>query len=300
MSLPLLSVIVLNNNHCDDVIACLSSLYQNDYQNIQVIMVDNASTDDSVAIVHEKFPQAQIISLGKNLGYAGNNNIGMQAALAQSADWILILNDDTVLDPSCLSQLVDAGESGPGIGIVGPMVYHFDEPEVIQSAGGMLGKRWESIHLGKDELDQGQFSSIRPVEWISGCAIMVRRAVLESVGLLDMDYFLYWEDTEWCIRAAKAGWKIMHVPSAKLWHKGVKRDYQPKPYVTYYVTRNYLFTLAKYRAPLLVRVIAFAEIFRTLLSWTVKPRWRSKHDHRDAMWRGLIDFCSHHMGPMLW
>lgn len=299
MTLPLLSVIVLNNNHRDDVIACLTSLYQNDYRNVQVIMVDNASTDDSVAIVREKFPQAQIISLLKNLGYAGNNNVGIEAALTQAADWILILNDDTVLDSLCLSQLVEAGKSDPSIGIIGPMVYHFDEPEVIQSAGGMLGKKWESIHLGKDETDQGQFNSIRPVEWISGCAIMVRRAVLESIGLLDVDYFLYWEDTEWCIRAAKAGWKIIHVPNAKVWHKGVKRDYQPNPYVTYYVTRNYLFTLAKYKAPFLIRAVVFAEIFRTLMSWTLKPRWRNKRDHRDAMWRGLIDFCSHRMGPML-
>jgi len=299
MTLPLLSVIVLNNNHRDDVIACLTSFYQNDYRNVQVILVDNASTDDSVATVREKFPQAQIISLTKNLGYAGNNNVGIEAALTQAADWIMILNDDTVLDPLCLSQLVEAGESDPSIGIVGPMVYHFDEPDVIQSAGGMLGKKWESIHLGKDETDRGQFNSIRPVEWISGCAIMVRRAALESIGPLDVDYFLYWEDTEWCIRAAKAGWKIIHVPNAKVWHKGVKRDYQPKPYVTYYVTRNYLFTLAKYKAPFLVRTVVFAEIFRTLMSWTLKPRWRNKRDHRDAMWRGLIDFCSHRMGPML-
>jgi GT2 family glycosyltransferase len=300
MALPCLSVIVLNNNHRDDVMECITSLYQNDYPNLQVIMLDNASTDDSVAIVCKKFPEVQLISLVKNLGYAGNNNVGLQAALTKEADWILILNDDTVLASTCLAQMVRAGESDPNIGIVGPMVYHFDEPEVIQSAGGMLGKKWQSIHLGKDEIDQGQFDSIRPVEWISGCAIMVRRAVLERIGLLDADYFLYWEDTEWCIRASEAGWKIIHVPNAKLWHKGVKRNYQPKPYVTYYVTRNYLFTLAKHNAPLFVRASAFVEIFRTLLSWTLKPRWRSKHDHRDAMWHGLIDFCSHRMGPMLW
>jgi GT2 family glycosyltransferase len=295
---PLLSVIVLNNNRRDDVIACLASLFQSDYQNIKVILVDNVSTDDSLEVVAAKFPQVQIIPLVRNLGYAGNNNVGIRAAMDQSADWILILNDDTVLDPACVSRMIEAGEREPRIGVVGPMVYHFDEPEIIQSAGGILGKYWQGTHLGKDETDKGQFTSTRPVEWVSGCAIMVRRALIEEVGLLDTDYFMYWEETEWCIRAAKAGWKIIHVPSAKLWHKGVQRNYQPKPYVTYYMTRNYLFTLAKYKVPLLIRTFAFAGILRTLLSWSVRPRWRNKREHRNAMWRGVVDFLLHRMGPM--
>jgi len=208
------------------------------------------------------------------------------------------LNDDTILDPLCLSRLVDAGESDSKIGIVGPLVFHFDEPTVIQSAGGMLGTYWQSIHVGKDEIDQGQFQSRREVDWISGCAILVRRAVIDKIGMLDADYFLYWEETEWCIRTAKAGWKILQVPQAKLWHKGVRRDYQPQPYVTYYSTRNRLFTLAKHKAPLFIRILAVVNVLRTLFSWSVKPRWRSKRDHRNAMWKGLIDFLYRRMGPM--
>ena len=295
---PLLFVIVLNNNRRDDVLACLASLFQNDYKNVRVILVDNASKDDSIEAVHREFPQVQIIPLTTNLGYAGNNNIGIQAALDQGADWIFILNDDTVLDPSCLSLLIETSKLDPAIGIAGPMVYHFEAPEVIQSAGGMLGKYWQSTHLGKDELDHGQFKSVRPVQWISGCAILVRRAMIEQVGMLDPNYFLYWEETEWCIRAGNAGWKIMHIPQAKLWHKGASTWQQPKPYVTYYTTRNQLFTLAKYEAPLGVWIFTFFQLFRILASWTLKPRWRPMREHRDAMWMGLINFLQGRWGPM--
>lgn len=298
MTQSLLYIVVLNNNRRDDTLACLASLSQSDYKNFRIILLDNDSTDGSVDAVQKGFPEVQVVPLQRNLGYAGNNNIGIRMAVEQDAEWILVLNDDTVVDPSCLSLLIHEAINDPAIGIAGPMVYHFDEPDVIQSAGGLLGKYWESIHLGKDELDHGQFQSPHLVEWISGCAILVRREVIKQVGMLDPNYFLYWEETEWCIRAGRAGWKIVHVPQAKLWHKGVKRDYQPKPYVTYYLTRNRLYTLAKHKAPMIVWMYALAQIIKTLVSWTLKPRWRFKREHRNAMWRGLVDFFQHHWGPM--
>ena len=279
------------------MLECIRSLYQSDYRNLRIILLDIVSTGNSVDAVHQQYPDVQIIELRENLGYAGNNNIGIKAALAQNADWIFVVNDDTILDPRCLSALVDIGESDPKIGIVGPMVYHFDEPNIIQSAGGALGKYWVSTHLGKDELDCGQFQGAREVEWISGCAILVRRELIEQIGLLDSDYFLYWEETEWCIRASKAGWRSYHVAHAKLWHKGVQRNYQPKPYVTYYVTRNRLFTLVKHHAPWSARLVAFLQITQTLVSWSIKPKWRSRREHRNAMWKGLVDFLQNRLGP---
>ena len=108
--------------------------------------------------------------------------------------------------------------------------------------------------------------------------------------MIDVRYFYFWEETEWCLRAKKAGWQIVHVPQARLWHKGVQRDYRPKPSVTYYATRNRLLTLAKHHAPAIVRVVAWLQIIRTLTSWTIKPKWRGMRDHRWAMWRGATDF----------
>jgi len=298
MTAHLLYIVLLSNNRHEDTLACLASLFQNNYRNFQVIVLDNGSVDGSVDEIRKRYAQVQIVLLTENLGYAGNNNIGVQMALEQGAEWILILNDDTVLDATCLTKLMETVIADPKIGIAGPMVYHFAEPEVIQSAGGMLGKYWNSFHLGQNELDRGQFPAPHPVEWISGCAILVQRAVIEQVGMLDANYFLYWEETEWCVRASRAGWKIVHIPQARLWHKGVQRHYQPKPYVTYYITRNHLFTLAKHKAPLMVWIYTFVQIIRTLVSWTLRPRWRFKREHRNAMWRGLVDFLQHRQGPM--
>jgi GT2 family glycosyltransferase len=298
MSYPLVISVILNTNHKDDTLECLESLKNNSYPNQKVIVLDNHSTDGSTTAVREAYPDVHIVELDENLGYAGNNNVGIQAAMDQGADWIFVLNEDVILDSECIMKLMEGVEKDSRVGIAGPLVYHYDEPNVIQSAGGALGKYWESIHIGQNELDRGQFNMTRPVDWISGCAILVRRTAIEQAGLLDKNYFIYWEETEWCIRASKAGWLIYHVPQAKLWHKGVQRNYQPKPYVTYYVTRNRLFTLVKHHAPLMVWFVAFLQIFRTLLSWSIKPKWRSLRKHRNAMWKGLVDFLQHRLGPM--
>jgi hypothetical protein len=134
------------------------------------------------------------------------------------------------------------------------------------------------------------------VEWISGCAIMVRRQLIEQVGMIDERFFYYWEETEWCIRARKAGWRIVHVPVAQIWHKGVQRNYTPPPSLMYYSTRNRLLTLKKHKAPISVISRAWFEILRTLVSWSVKPKWRSMRIHRDAMLQGSIDFLRRRWG----
>lgn len=298
MAQPYIISVILNTNRRQDTLECLASLEQNRYNNHHEIVLDNSSTDGSVEAIRARFPAVQIIQLAENRGYAGNNNTGIEAALAQGADWVFVLNEDTLLAPDCLARLAEAGESDPQIGIVGPMVYHHDEPDVIQSAGGKLGRYWESVHLAKDEPDQGQFDQPHLVDWISGCGIMVRRTVIEQVGAIDERYFYYWEETEWCLRAGRAGWKIVQVPQARLWHKGVQREYHPKPTVTYYATRNQLLTLAKHHAPVGAWVSVWTQLLRTLTSWSVKPQWRSKREHRDAMWRGMLDFVRHRWGQM--
>ena len=298
MPYPLVYSIILNNNRREDTLQCLASLSRNTYPNHKMIVLDNQSTDDSVTVIQSVYPEVQIIRLEKNLGYAGNNNIGIEIAMKQGADWIFVLNDDTILDENCLAKLVEVGESDPKIGILGPLVYHHSEPTVIQSAGGMLGKYWQSIHLGKDEPDQGQFDLPHPVEWISGCAILGRREAIERAGMLDSSFFLYWEETEWCVRVARAGWKIFNVPQAHIWHKGVQRNYEPKPYFTYYGTRNHLCILEKHHAPLQVKLYVWINYIRTITSWSLKPKWNKRREHRNAMVLGIIHFLQHRSGQM--
>jgi GT2 family glycosyltransferase len=116
------------------------------------------------------------------------------------------------------------------------------------------------------------------------------------VGGLDERYFYYWEETEWCLRARQRGWKIMFVPEAHGWHKGVQRNYRPGPNITYYSTRNRLLTLAKHRAPWTARAAVLLSTMRTLISWSIRPAWRSMREHRNAMWQGLCDYFRQRWG----
>ena len=292
----LLITVILNTNRRDDTLEALDSLQKSDYQNHRTIVLDNASSDGSVEAIRTGYPDVQVIELDENLGYAGNNNAGIQAAMAQGADWVLVLNEDTILAPDCLGKMVAAGESNPRAGVVGPMVYHHSNPTVIQSAGGRMGLDWQAWHLGQNEPDRGQFSEPRLVEWVSGCAIMVRRPVIEQAGMLDERFFYYYEETEWCLRARQKGWLILHVPQARLWHKGVQINYLPGPNVTYYGTRNRFLMLSKHQAPARAWAIAWLQTIRTLTSWSVRPKWRHMGEHRRAMWQGTLDFLNHRWG----
>ena len=169
---------------------------------------------------------------------------------------------------------------------------------MIQSAGGIFDRYWVALHIAKDEPDRGKFCEPYQVGWISGCGILLRRRLIEQIGMLDERFFIYWEETEWCLRAGKNGWKIMLVPQAKLWHKGVQRGFSPKPSFYYYTTRNRFLSLSKHHAPPIVWIVSIVQFFRIVTSWTVKPKWRSMRLNRDAMWHGLLDFLRHRSGPM--
>jgi len=298
MTRPSITVVVLNTNRRQDTLECLASLSALDYPNHSVVLLDNASTDGSVEAVRARFPAVRIHHLTENLGYAGNNNVGIRMAVDAGADWVLVLNEDTTLDPACFTELMRVAAADPRIGAVGPMVYHADEPTVIQSAGGLLDAYWTSIHAGQNEDDAGQFAAPRDVQWISGCAILVRAEAIREVGALDERFFYYWEETEWCVRLAKAGWRIVHVPAAKLWHKGVTRHYRPGPSVAYYNTRNRLLMQSLHGAPLSVRAHTWFQTARTLVSHTVRPRWQDRRAARDAMWHGALDYLRGRWGKM--
>lgn len=296
--LPRVTCIVLNVNRRADTLECLRSIRAGTYGNSRAIVLDVQSTDGSVEAVRDDFPDVRVIELPRNLGYSGNNNVGIRAALEDGADWVLLLNDDAVLAPDCIAQLIEVSCGDPRVGVLGPTLYHYDEPDVIQSAGGGLTRLWEGYHFNENERDKGQVREPRLVQWISGCAVLVRREVFVSVGVLDERFFLYWDETEFCVRAARSGWAVMHVPAAKAWHKGVQRDYRPRPAVTYYSTRNRLLMLHLHRAPLAARAAAWAQILRILASWSLRPRWRAMRPHRDAMLRGVNDFLASRWGEM--
>jgi GT2 family glycosyltransferase len=176
---PFVAAIVLCHNGVDLTLECLESLYRQDYPLLEVIVVDNDSQDGTVEAVRAKFPQAQIISTHANLGYASGNNLGIQAAMEQGMDLCFLVNNDTRLFPSCVSNLVDVFENNPAAGVVGPMVHTWDGFGVISSAGGMVDWRYAmAINVGAGEIDHAQYAA-RPVDFINGCAIMVTREAIQ-------------------------------------------------------------------------------------------------------------------------
>lgn len=297
MNPPLIVTVVLNTNRRADTLEALASLAGSTHRNQRVIVLDNASTDGSVEAIRQAFPDVEVIRLEENRGYAGNNNVGIRAALERGADWVLLLNEDAVVAPDCLENLVSCDPTHPEVGITGPVVYHSSDPGIIQSAGGRLGgSNWLPVHAGQNEPDRGQYAAGREVDWVSGCAIMLRREVIEQTGLLDERFFYYWEETDWCIRARRAGWKIRFVPQAKVWHKGVQPDYRPSPNVTYYCTRNWFLLLEKHRAPLNVWAFVILWTVKALVVWTIKPDGPQAKEHRAAMWQGTRDFLRKRWG----
>ena len=289
---PRVAIIILNWNGLRDTIACLESLSRLDYPHYQVVVVDNGSTDGSVEAIQGRFPEATLIENGENLGFTGGNNVGLRYALTQGADYALLLNNDTEVAPDFLSRLVQAAEADPRIGVAGPTLYYYARPDLIWSAGGAIDWRHGQTRMvGLNEPESGQFGTApREVDFVTGCALLIKRAVMERVGLLDERFFAYYEEAEWCVRAQRAGFRVVNVPMAKVWHKIPLDARDHSPLVHYYMTRNRLLFLkvtgAGWRAWLHTLL---AEYARTLLSWSVRSKWRHKREQRRVMLRAISD-----------
>jgi len=296
LSSPKIVAIILNTNRKLDTLACIQSIEGNQYPNIQIVVLDNASMDGSVDAIKTRYPHVSILELNENKGYAGNNNVGLEFAIKLNPDWIFVMNEDIVLDKDALDEMMHEANENPKAGIIGPLVYHFDEPEIIQSAGGSFTKNGDSIHISQNEKDSGQYEKPFEVPWISGCAIGVRLEAIQQAGLIDEHFFYYWEETDWCFRIKAFGWKSIVVPKAKIWHKGVQRNYLPSPNVTYYATRNRLLFNKKHHVSLLTWVKTIVELIRTALSWSILPKWKHLHENRDALIQGFVDFLMQRWG----
>ncbi len=298
---PRVAIIILNWNGLEDTPACLASLNRLDYPAYDIVVVDNGSSDNSVAAIRAAYPQVTLIETGDNLGYVGGNNIGLKWAKAAGVDYALLLNNDTEVTPDFLSLLVETAEADPMIGIVGPTIYYFDRPEVIWSAGGIINwKRGNTCMIGLDEVDRGQFGQTpQPVDFVTGCALLIKMPLVEQVGPLDPRFFAYYEEAEWCVRVARAGYKILHVPQAKIWHKISPVTREASPQVHYYMTRNRLLFLKLSQVGLSpwLNTLLF-DYGRTLLSWTLKSRWRHKAPQRRAMLQAIVDYGRGYFGKV--
>lgn len=289
-----LAVILLNYHRTGDTLDCLRSLAASTFRDFKVYLLDFTQTDEKYYA--DLVKDLCLFRAAENRGYTGNNNFLVRQALRDVCAWIMVLNEDTIVEPHCLEWLVKAGRSAPDIGLVGPLVLNFDGSRTIQSAGGILDSNWRFIHRAMNTAENNQFTDLEEVDWVSGCGFLVRADAIEG-DLFDERYFMYCEETDLALRMRRNGWRIAFEPRARLAHKGVSVDYQPSPLVSYYMTRNSLYQLAWNAAPWFSRVNLLLYYLKSVLSFTIKPKWRGRKAHRDAMWQGILDFFAGRTGP---
>ncbi len=269
---PRVAVIILNWNGKEDTLECLVSVGQLDYPNYEVVVVDNGSTDDSADAISKQYPDITLLQTGANLGYAGGNNVGIRWALNNNADFVLVLNNDTILAKDMLSHLVKAGLLDDRIGLIGPTNYYYSKPSTIWVTGAMLTKPPEAGYkiLGDGDADSS-WKIATQVDALVGSAMLIKRRVFDKIDLFDERFFLCWEEFDFCARAHKGGYECYFVPEAKIWHKvGSSFGGAESPLRTYFNIRNRLLW-AKKHLPQSARINLHNDNFRTLRRILLPP-----------------------------
>jgi len=247
-------LIILNWNGWKMTLDCLESLKKIKRGNfkLEVVIVDNGSTDESVQEIKNSNKILKIIEISQNLGFAEGNNVGIKHALENGADYVCLLNNDTRVNPDFLTELVKTVQSDEKIGLVGGKIY-FEEGyefhkeryraeekgKVIWYAGGLID--WNNVyttHRGVDEVDHGQYDSLGETDYVNGCLALIKKEVFKKIGFFDKKYFLYFEDTDLSIRAKKAGFKLFYCPKAKIWHLNSGSSASGSGLHDYFTTRN--------------------------------------------------------------
>lgn len=248
MDLPLVYVVILGWNRQKDTLECIESLLATDYSNLKLLVVDNASTDRTPERIRASFPQVELIINKENLGFAAGNNVGIQYAVHQGADYVLLLNNDTVVAEDLVHTLVTMAQSDHRIGVLSPKIYFYHDGTRIWSAGAkkpLLLPGLKRVGFGKE--DGPAYDRLQEVEYTTACAILVRAVVFQEVGLLDPTYFMYYEDCDFSVRVRRAAYKIIYVPKAKVWHKDPRSTKEISPTRWYYLARSTVPFCLRYR-----------------------------------------------------
>ena len=280
---PKVSIIILNWNGLDDTVECLHSLKNTTYPNYDIVVVDNGSEGNDAVILREKFKDyIYIIENKKNYGFAEGCNIGMRYALKNSApDYILLLNNDTTVAADFLAEMVKTAESDPLIGITGPKIYFSEEPNRIQSVGVQIDLRTgQSTSAGLNKIDIGQFDEIIAVDWVYGCALLIKRTTIEDIGLLDSAYFRVMEEVDWCVRCKKSGYKVVFIPKARIWHRGHFSPDEWSDVIVYYQIRNQFLFMWKHAEKLWFISFFMRFLYKELLLPTMVALLRRHEDFK--------------------
>ena len=297
LSLAQVWVVVVNWNARDDTLACLTSVDRSTLQPAHVLVVDNGSNDGSVQAVRDRFSAVEVVELGENVGFGRANNLVAEHFLAdREATHLFLLNNDAAIAEDTLARLVTATERDKGVGAAVPKIYIADSQRCLWYAGGAIDwKQGSARHRGMGEDDRGQFDQSEGVSFATGCGLLLRRAVVERVGLFDPRYFFFGEDVDLSLRLLGAGYTILYCPEAVVWHKvGHSVRQRGGAFVYYHMTRNRFLTMHKHAN--WRQWVCFACYFPFLWGWKVLKAFLLGGDTDVArgVWRGLWDSLTDH------
>ena len=282
-----LSIITVNYNGYKDTCELIDSIPFDD--SMEVIVVDNASKENEANHIQKRYPQVKVIRSGKNLGFAGGNNLGIKAA---KGNYLLLINNDTIFKDFSIQPLIDRLESKSQIGMVCPKIRFIWGTNPIQFAGytplSKITVRNQSIGFGEE--DQGQYDKAHPTPYAHGAAMLIKREALGKVGLMPEDYFLYYEEIDWSMMFTRAGYQIWYDPACTIYHKESQSTGQKSPLRTYYITRNRLL-LVKRNWHGIYKWLAYFYLLlivgpRDLLIFALKGRY----DLTKAVYKGLFTY----------
>ena len=278
------AIVVLNWNGWRDTLECLASLEKLNYPNYEVVVVDNGSTDGSQTMIRDAYPGITVLEMGDNLGFAVANNYAIRYAINEGADFLWLLNNDTVVDTEALNALITEAVSDRRVGMVGSKIKWYYQPDTIGNAGGAISTSTARTWLvGAGEADVGQWDMPRDVDWVSGCSMLASKELVEDVGLLDRRFFLFFEETDWAIRARQKGWRVRYQPKSTVWHKvssSVKRD---SPNMVFHFARSSVLFAKKHASSRFLLSLGMTAVF-----WVLRPLLRGSLAAASAGVRGLI------------
>lgn len=267
---PSVCCVVLNWNGWRDTVACLASLQKSNYSHLEVLVVDNGSTDNSVHIIRERHPWVEILETHANLGFAGGTNHGIRLALDRGVNYVWLLNNDTIIETETLAALVAVAEADPNLGAIGSVLFYEDQPDKVQAWGGGTVSLWTGvIRTNRKSVIPDQ------LDYLTAASILVPSETFRQVGLLDEGYFMYWEDTDFSYRIRADGWKLGIAASARLLHKESASSGRKSPTMEGYVSTSGVRFLSKY-APLPwipIFFLVFCRAARRFLAFEWKRGW---------------------------
>lgn len=293
--MPQVGIVISNYNGWQDTVRCLESLDKQTFRDFEIILLDDASTNDSVQQLGRHLTANTVfLPQRENTGFAAVNNLGMRRALADGCDWVLLLNNDTVAAPDFVETLLRETPAGA---VSCPKMLFMDPPDEIWFAGGTLDRATGKVkHLGGHAKDGPAFAEKKQVSFITFCCVLLPRQVIEQVGFLDETLFMYCEDVDYCIRLADAGVPLWFLPDAKIWHKA--GGSAGGMLSVYYITRNTLYLTCKGKSRLYCRARTVGPLLTGAARYALTKMLGRKKGRSYGAFRGALDFWRGRMGRM--